>query len=113
MLTYIVAAFGLAVVLLLWGINQQLQGLREGIMKINDELQWDKKQAFAHDLREWLEEIPKDIVGELQWHKDSTFAHDLRERLGEISKSVAEEIQTAAKAISKTLADIEGNTSHD
>jgi predicted PurR-regulated permease PerM len=140
MMTYIVIALGLVGVFLLWRISQQLQGLREEILKINDELQSDKKYAFVHDLREWLQEIPKGIVEELQWHKDSTFAHNLREWLQEvpigvveelqwhkdstfahnlrewleeISESVTEQIQKAAKEISTILASIDDNTSHN
>jgi hypothetical protein len=143
MLTYIVVAFGLVVVLQLWGINQRLAGMQspnEELNKITNELQWHKDSTFAHNLKEALEEVPKDILKQLEWHKDFTFAHDLREsleevpkdiveelqwfkdhifaheiteRLQEISKTVTDEIQAAAKDILNTLSTIESNTSRE
>jgi predicted PurR-regulated permease PerM len=112
MLLYVVIAFGLLVSWQLWGISQQLESNHSAMQKL-----------FAHELREWLEEIPKDIVEELQGYKDGTFAQELRERLDEISnlkesleeisKDITGEVQAAARDILNTLSTIEDNTSHD
>jgi archaellum component FlaC len=134
MLLYAVILFGLVVVLQLRGISQrlesnhsavqdlkeELQGIGKKIAEIAEELHWYKDSTFAHDLKEWLEEVPKDVVEELQWHKSSTFAHELREWLQEISKDITGELQAAAGElraaatdILNTLSTIENNTSHD
>jgi hypothetical protein len=136
MLTYIVIAFGLVVVLQLNGISRQLEILKEefqwtkdrsfahrlkerleetakDIKDIAEELQWHENSTFAHELSRWLRKIPEDIVKELQWHQNFTFAGQLREWLQEISKDITGELQTTGKDISKTLANIENNTSRE
>ncbi len=113
MLLYAVILFGLVVVLQLHGINRRLESNHSALRELSEELRWHKEPAFAHDLKEWLKEIPRDIVEELQWHKSSTFAHELREWLQEVSNDITGELRLAATEISNTLSAIENNTSHD
>ena|SRR5208282_4134915 len=81
------------------------------LQEIKEEFQWHKDYTFAHELREWIEEIPKDIEKELQWHVGGTFAHELRDWIETAAADSAKEINERLDSMGASLESIDSKTS--
>ncbi len=81
---------------------------------LKDELQCYNDHSFAHDLRDQLREIPKEIVEELQWLKDATFADELKEWIETAATSVSNALETQERTltvIENSLSNMEASLS--
>jgi hypothetical protein len=91
---------GVILILQLYQLLGRLGDIHSEIRNVKEELQWIKQSSFAHNLREWCEEISKDI------------AEKIDESAENISRDVIREIQQAVSDIGTALSTIEYNTSH-
>jgi hypothetical protein len=92
---------------------RELKQVETAIAKISGEFRWYDDSTLAHSLREWLQEIPKELIEQLRWYEDSTFAHNLKSLIRETAIDVTGEIREVAAEVLNALATIENNTSRD